>query len=238
MASRKQVEANKANAKKSTGPKTETGKSRSRMNAVTHGLTAEVIVTPDEDAEAFSEFREALMQHYDPEGTLQCELVERIASLYWRLRRAPIFEAAILDYRRDVVLGKEAEEQEREQQEWARERERQAFRDEVVARARKDRGEEIVEDEEDEHEEDEDHEEVDEGVALLESSVRLGRALGDDAKYGNALGKLGRHETTLMSNLAKTQQMLLDLQGSRRQTEAAATEEDEEEPTTPTRRAA
>ena len=49
MASEKQRVANRANAKRSTGPKTETGKALSRMNAHKHGLTAETIVIGDED---------------------------------------------------------------------------------------------------------------------------------------------------------------------------------------------
>ena len=44
MASSRQIAANRANAKRSTGPKTEQGKARSRMNAWKHGLTAEDIV--------------------------------------------------------------------------------------------------------------------------------------------------------------------------------------------------
>ena len=42
MTSLKQIEANRRNSLKSTGPKTETGKQTSRCNAVRHGLTAEL----------------------------------------------------------------------------------------------------------------------------------------------------------------------------------------------------
>ena len=53
MASEKQVMANRANAKRSTGPKTAAGKALSRMNAHKHGLTAQTIAIGDEDPKAF-----------------------------------------------------------------------------------------------------------------------------------------------------------------------------------------
>ncbi len=49
MASEKQVEANRRNALRSTGPRTADGKARSRLNAVTHGLTAQTLILPEED---------------------------------------------------------------------------------------------------------------------------------------------------------------------------------------------
>jgi hypothetical protein len=57
MATDKQFTANRANAKKSTGPKTESGKQISRRNALKHGLTGEAIVIGDEDPTIFEELR-------------------------------------------------------------------------------------------------------------------------------------------------------------------------------------
>ena len=66
MASEKQMVANRANAKRSTGPKSTQGKALSRMNAYRHGLTAETIVIGDEDPRAFDILRAELEEEYDP----------------------------------------------------------------------------------------------------------------------------------------------------------------------------
>jgi hypothetical protein len=58
MTSWAQFQANRRNALKSTGPRTEEGKDRSRMNAVRHGLTAETVIAALEDAEDYKVVRE------------------------------------------------------------------------------------------------------------------------------------------------------------------------------------
>jgi hypothetical protein len=103
MASLKQLKANKANAQKSTGPSTQAGKDRSRFNSRKHGLTAKLLVIGDEDPADFEELRAELMQQYDPRGSTECELVEYLAGLYWRLRRVPFFEAAVFAFRQAQV---------------------------------------------------------------------------------------------------------------------------------------
>ena len=55
MTTQAQIDANRRNAEKSTGPKTPHGKARSRRNALWHGVTAETLVLPDETAEMFDE---------------------------------------------------------------------------------------------------------------------------------------------------------------------------------------
>jgi hypothetical protein len=53
MTSFRQVEANRRNALRSTGPKTDEGKRRSRLNAVRHGLTAETVIASPEDVKDY-----------------------------------------------------------------------------------------------------------------------------------------------------------------------------------------
>ena len=97
MVSRRQLEANRANAKHSTGPKTEFGKARSKMNAVTHGLAAAAeIVVLDEDPAEFEGLRTDLKAYFEPKALFEQHLVDRVAGLLWRLRRIPLLEAALI----------------------------------------------------------------------------------------------------------------------------------------------
>jgi hypothetical protein len=66
MASQKQIDANRRNAQKSTGPITEAGKAVAKFNALRHGMTAESAVLPYEDHLAYAMLREALLSHYAP----------------------------------------------------------------------------------------------------------------------------------------------------------------------------
>jgi hypothetical protein len=80
MTSFRQTEANRRNARKSTGPTTEEGKQRSRCNAVRHGLTAETVIGALEDAEDYKAFEAAVIADYDATSAVERELVLRLAS--------------------------------------------------------------------------------------------------------------------------------------------------------------
>jgi hypothetical protein len=95
MTSFRQIEANRRNAQLSTGPVTEEGKSRSRQNAVRHGLTAETVIDALEDAEDYAAFEMAVTADYDAQSAVERELVLRLASLLWRLRRATAIESGL-----------------------------------------------------------------------------------------------------------------------------------------------
>jgi hypothetical protein len=95
MSSFRQIEANRRNARLSTGPITEEGKNRSRQNAVRHGLTAETVIAALEDAEDYAAFELAVTVDYDAQTAVERELVLRLASLLWRLRRATAIEAGL-----------------------------------------------------------------------------------------------------------------------------------------------
>ena len=97
MSSLKQLEANRRNALKSTGPTTEEGKEHSRCNAVRHGLTAETVIADLEDAEDYRAFEAAVIADYDAQTAVERELVLRLASVLWRLRRAIGIESEIFE---------------------------------------------------------------------------------------------------------------------------------------------
>jgi len=87
MSSEKQIDANRRNALKSTGPKSEEGKAKSSMNAVRHGLTAGQTVLPHENEDDYEKLREGMLDSYAPEDPAEHALVEELANAYWRLMR-------------------------------------------------------------------------------------------------------------------------------------------------------
>src|SRR6266446_5247381 len=103
MTSYRQIEANRRNALRSTGPNTEEGKSRSRRNAVRHGLCAETVIEIVEDAEDYRAFEAAVTADYDAQTAVERELVLRLASLLWRLRRATAIETDLLRIQAEIL---------------------------------------------------------------------------------------------------------------------------------------
>lgn len=96
MTSLRQIEANRRNALKSTGPTTPEGKERSRCNAIRHGLSAET-VSVLESSDDYEAFEATVVLDYDAETAVERQLVLRLASVLWRLRRATSIETAIFD---------------------------------------------------------------------------------------------------------------------------------------------
>lgn len=95
MTSLRQIEANRRNARLSTGPVTEQGKRKSRQNTVRHGLTAETVIDALEDAEDYTAFEMAITADYDAQSAVERELVLRLVSILWRLRRATAIESGL-----------------------------------------------------------------------------------------------------------------------------------------------
>ena len=102
MTSLRQIEANRRNSLRSTGPKTDNGKQRASQNAVRHGLTAETVITPLEDPEDYKAFEQAVTADYEAETAVERELVLRLASLLWRLRRATSIETGLLKIQGEI----------------------------------------------------------------------------------------------------------------------------------------
>ena len=78
---------NRANAQKSTGPKTEQGKAASSQNAFKHGLYSKALLIPGEDPAKFEACRADLAAEHRPVGVTEEILVDEIAQHYWRMKR-------------------------------------------------------------------------------------------------------------------------------------------------------
>jgi hypothetical protein len=105
MTSFRQWQANRRNAAKSTGPVTLEGKERSRCNAVRHGLTAETVIGALEDAEDYKAFEATIIADYDAQSAVERELVLRLASALWRLRRATAMETGLFEIEADHLTA-------------------------------------------------------------------------------------------------------------------------------------
>jgi hypothetical protein len=85
MASQKQIDANRANAQKSTGPTSEAGKAKSRLNAMRDGLTGQVTTLSDEDRPVFEKLKAAHVADLAPATLTETKLAHAIAWDTWRL---------------------------------------------------------------------------------------------------------------------------------------------------------
>jgi hypothetical protein len=103
MSSERQIAANRRNAQRSTGPRTLNGKHRSRRNAIRHGLTAETVIGILERVEDYQAFEKAIVTDYAPRSAAEHELVTRLASLMWRLRRATAIESGLLQIQGEIL---------------------------------------------------------------------------------------------------------------------------------------
>jgi hypothetical protein len=99
MTSPARIAANQKNAQKSTGPKSAEGKSRASLNALKHGLTAETVVLPGENAEAFDERLAMWRDAYGADDPARATIIERAVISTWRLDRCARAERAGLTAR-------------------------------------------------------------------------------------------------------------------------------------------
>jgi hypothetical protein len=97
MATPSQIESNRANAARSTGPRTEAGKAASSRNAIKHGLAGGVLFIEGEDPAAFHLLLADLIAEHTPATTAERMIVENLARQFWFSCRAARLEAAALD---------------------------------------------------------------------------------------------------------------------------------------------
>jgi hypothetical protein len=91
----KQLESNRANSEKSTGPKTPEGKRRSSLNSYRHGLTGQVHTATAEELAVFQKHCAAILAELAPRGPMEIYFAQSIAEDMWRLQRARALENGI-----------------------------------------------------------------------------------------------------------------------------------------------
>src|SRR5918994_2985270 len=180
MTSEKQIQANRRNALKSTGPKTPEGKSAVRLNATTHGLRSQEVLLPGEDPEALKELDENLRAELQPVGELENLHLDGIVAAYWRLRRLRRVEAGIFSWELYGELAERAQ-QEARTYEWS-------TLDALIS------PEKIT----DEQKHQEALAKAQEMKAKQDAeTATLGRTFIRDADQANAFSKLSRYETAI-----------------------------------------
>ena len=97
MATVKQIEANRLNALKSTGPKTPEGKAVTKLNALRHGLRARTVVLPAEKSEDFHQLCNDLEAEWQPQSRTEQFYVEQMAVSQWKLTRVEVAEKSLLE---------------------------------------------------------------------------------------------------------------------------------------------
>jgi hypothetical protein len=106
MITEKQILANRRNGGQSTGPRTEPRKRRSRQAAFRHGLTAETVIDNTENADDYAEFEQAIIDDYQPITAIEYQLVMRLASLLWRLRRTVAIESGLFQLQGHIIRNR------------------------------------------------------------------------------------------------------------------------------------
>ena len=102
-----QINANRRNSQKSTGPRSAEGKTASSRNRLVHGLRANKHILLDEDPEEFLFLLKDLYARFQPAGDGEEKLVLRIASDQWRIDRSFPMEAGIYRERLQVVAARD-----------------------------------------------------------------------------------------------------------------------------------
>lgn len=108
MTTKRKVEANRRNARKSTGPKSPEGKARVSRNAVTHGLCSRKALLPNEDLRRMRAQLAALRRDLKPQGAHEESLVVLMARDLRKLARQDRLEAGVFKWHHFGILVKRA----------------------------------------------------------------------------------------------------------------------------------
>jgi hypothetical protein len=103
MSSLRRIQTSKSNGALSKGPATPSGKQRSSLNAIRHGLCAKCIVLDHESPENFLLLLQQHLDRFRPAGEVECGMIEEMCAAYWRQRRAWSLETAMFNERWPVA---------------------------------------------------------------------------------------------------------------------------------------
>src|SRR6476660_2328873 len=98
MPTQAQLNANRLNAQKSTGPTSPEGKARSSLNALKSGIDAWSHIIPGEDPAELEALTAAFVLHFHPADPVQLSLVDTLISTEWIQRRLRRIEAQLWNY--------------------------------------------------------------------------------------------------------------------------------------------
>ena len=108
-----QIEANRQNAQKSTGPKTPEGKAVASQNSTTHGLRSNRVLITSENSAEYNAHQNALLEDLAPVGAMETILADRIIKLTWQLNRSTRFQTCtfntLIKNKAHQKLGKKVE---------------------------------------------------------------------------------------------------------------------------------
>jgi hypothetical protein len=103
MTTQKQAEANRLNAQKSTGPRSDEGKARSAMNALKSGLDAESQFVQGESPAEFAKLQAEYFDYYTPNNPEARFYLDNAIRNEWLLRRFHRVEAQLWKFQTDQV---------------------------------------------------------------------------------------------------------------------------------------
>ncbi len=205
MTTQLQTRANKANALKSTGPKSEAGRMAVRLNATRHGLLSRAPIMAGEDADEYTALCAKLADELQPRGIIEEQLTARIAGALWRLRRAAHIEAGLFTHHAARAYAEAAEDVAKSHTVTT------GGMDEIIAALDESTVTVVNEDA---------HESAlqiaeDARQTQLSESALMGAAYEADAGGADALTKLSRYETTIERGLYRAHDELQRLQQNR-----------------------
>src|SRR5437588_12906736 len=105
MSSQRQIEANRLNAQKSTGPATPEGRAAVRLNSLKYGLYAETLILPGEDPAAFDALLDRFHAEYQPATPTEEAFVSQIVMATWRRARIQRMEVAVYKSEHNLLIG-------------------------------------------------------------------------------------------------------------------------------------